>query len=622
MSPAPTRLLFLRPDAYGDLFLFEPVLRIVRDAWPQTEVAVLIREPYLDIAPLLGEGVRWLTTTCDPYRESPGDNPDALTALRDTVGAFAPDCVVAACIAQTWLEAAVAAFAPDARQISLGQGLTDPMTRAALGAVLPVNWAEVYRQKIAVEPGLSDWEQNLHLASALLGREAPRWWPVAAVPPPAKAEAAQVLAASGLTAGEFVVCAAAGTANVEIKSWPSEAYGETLAWLEKDRGVSALLIGHVSERERLETVRQAARQHGGEPALWTGEDGEMPVVAGLLGTARFYFGNDTGALHLAAALGRPVVPIFGGGHWPRFAPVAARARPVVQPLPCFGCAWDCFFVEAPCVRTISTGSVREALTQILDAVPEENLIVEAGGLDAGARRLIDTATPRLRFLREDSVDRLRQVMELTLQSNELGQRLQTSDTDRDARQRQVRELTGLLQTSEADCAARLGQVEELTAWLATSEADRDARRSQVNELAALLETSESDRVSRLKQVGELTTLLNHSEADRNARQEQIHELTALAIASDTDRDARQTQVQELTALLATSEADRAARLVQIDKLTALFHASEADRDARLEQVKSLTVLLLDRESAPVSETVPPADFLARLPAAPVESSVP
>ena len=30
----PRRLLFLRPDAYGDLCLFEPVLRIVRDAWP------------------------------------------------------------------------------------------------------------------------------------------------------------------------------------------------------------------------------------------------------------------------------------------------------------------------------------------------------------------------------------------------------------------------------------------------------------------------------------------------------------------------------------------------------------------------------------------------------------
>ena len=170
----PERLLFLRPDAYGDLCLFEPVLRLVRDAWPQTEVAVLIRESYRDIAPLLSSGgVQWLTTACNPYREGPGERPAALDALRDTVRAFAPDCVVAACAEQTWLEAAVAAFLPDARQISLGPGLTDPVIRAALGAALPVDWAAIYPQRVPLGPDSSEWERNLHLASALLGREAP-----------------------------------------------------------------------------------------------------------------------------------------------------------------------------------------------------------------------------------------------------------------------------------------------------------------------------------------------------------------------------------------------------------------------------------------------------------------
>ena len=125
MSYIPQRVLFLRPDAYGDLCLFEPVLRIVRDAWPQTEVAVLIREPYRDIAPLLNAGgVQWLTTACNPYREGPGDHPAALEALRETVLAFSPDCLVAACGEQTWLESAAAAFLPGVWQISLGPGLT------------------------------------------------------------------------------------------------------------------------------------------------------------------------------------------------------------------------------------------------------------------------------------------------------------------------------------------------------------------------------------------------------------------------------------------------------------------------------------------------------------------
>lgn len=412
--PPPARLLFLRPDTYGDLLIFEPVTRIIRDAWPDTEIAILIREPYADVAPLFAaDGLRWLTTPCHPYREGPAARPAALEDLRATVQAFAPDCVVAACANQTWLEAAVAAFSPGARQVSLGDGLTDPLLRGALDAVLPVPWSQIYPEKIPLLPARSDWEQNLRLASALLGHEAPRWPPAARVPAAAAAAAARILADAGLAAGEFVVCLAAGTANVQIKSWPAENYGDTLAWLERTHGVRALLVGHVSERAHLETVRQTARGAGGNPALWTGRDGEMPVVAGLLATSRFCFGNDTGALHLAAALDKGVASIFGGGHWPRFEPVARRALTVVQPLPCFGCAWDCYFVDAPCVRTISPASVRQALEEFLQESPDRRTIFHAHGLDAGARTLIETATPRLRFLQEDRAARARQIAQLT-----------------------------------------------------------------------------------------------------------------------------------------------------------------------------------------------------------------
>ena len=87
-SDPPKRILLLRPDTYGDLVLFEPVLRLLRHAWPGTEVGALIRERYADAVPLLAsEGVRFLTTRCDSYREAPGADPSALTALgRDGEG--------------------------------------------------------------------------------------------------------------------------------------------------------------------------------------------------------------------------------------------------------------------------------------------------------------------------------------------------------------------------------------------------------------------------------------------------------------------------------------------------------------------------------------------------------
>ncbi len=553
MPPAlPHRILFLRPDAYGDLFLFEPVLRLVRHTWPHAEVAVLIRHTYADAVPLIAcEGVRWLTTDCHPYREGPAENPTALNSLREVVQAFAPDCVVAACSEQTWLEPVVAAFLPNVRQIALGNGLTDPLIRAALDAVVPVDWSAIYPEKVLVDPELREWEKNLRVADTLLDGEVPRWWPVASVPESARQQASQILAELGLPKGEFVACAAAGTANVPIKVWPATHYGEMLAWLERERGIRGLLIGHVTEREHLEAVRATARQRGTELALWLGQDGEMPVVAGLLAEARFYFGNDTGTLHLAASLDRPVVSIFGGGHWPRFAPLARRALTIVQSLSCFGCGWDCYFADAPCVQTISLHTVQQALEQFLQSDADGMAIYEAEGLDTEARALIDAATPRLRFQREDSTNRLRQVQQLTLLARSLDHQLQTNET---GYRRQIEELTALLQESEADRAARLSQVEELAIQLQESEADRAARLSQTEEFAALLKESEADRAARLSQIEDLTKQFQESEADRAARSRKIEDLTVFLQESEADRAARLDMIEALTVLLQTNDA--------------------------------------------------------------------
>ena len=667
-SGPPRRLLFVRPDAYGDLCLFEPVLRIVRDAWPQTEVAVLIRERYQDITPLLDRaGVRWLTTSCDPYREGPGDHPDRLDALRDVVRGFAPDCVVAACAAQTWLEPAVAAFLPGTRQVSLGPGLADPAMRAALGAVLPVDWGKIYPERTPVAPGLSEWERNLGLAGALLGREAPRWWPVVHVPDAARTQAARIIAEAGLPAGGYVVCAAAGTANVPIKSWPAEAYGETLAWLEKERGVPALLIGHVSERERLETAREAARRQGGAPALWLGRDGEMPVAAALLDTARLYFGNDTGALHLAAALGRPVVPIFGGGTWPRFQPVAARARTVVQTLPCFDCGWDCYFEDAPCIRTISTASVRRALEGVLDDAAAGTVIIEADGLDAAARELIDAATPRLRFLRTDSADRLRQVNELTLLTGELNSRLRTSDADRDAASNRWRNSrpsciparptatrgngrlansppclepttpTTKAATGRSKNSPPCSKPARPTATRGNGRSTSSLRSLQPARPTALPANCKSTNSSPCSKPATRTATpaSNRSTNSRpsciparptatrgngRSKNSPLHSKPATQTAtrassksansplcsrtSEADRDARQQQVETLTALLKASDADRSARMGQIEELTALLLTSEADRAARGAALTQLAAHIANLESALANAAAP------------------
>ena len=49
-QPPPRAVLIVKTDTLGDLVLFGPALRALRDAWPDTRLAVLIRAGYADLA--------------------------------------------------------------------------------------------------------------------------------------------------------------------------------------------------------------------------------------------------------------------------------------------------------------------------------------------------------------------------------------------------------------------------------------------------------------------------------------------------------------------------------------------------------------------------------------------
>ncbi len=546
MRAAPHRLLLIRPDVYGDLVLFEPVLRILRERWGRTEIAVLIQERYADLTPLLTPGVRWLTTRCDPYRDSPASNPAALEVLGRQVADFAPDCVVACCYDKTWLEAAVATFAPAARQICLGSYDLDLISKIILQKTLSIQWPKIYGEMVAVERDCMDWEKNLQLAGYLLGEEVPRRGPIMTISEATRRQALSILASAGLAPAGFAACCPAGTAKVSIKAWPAERYGQTLAWLEKEHGTRALLLGHESERDILRAVEQVARAAGASPVLWTGSDGQIALLAGLIEQSRLYFGNDTGALHFAGALGRPVAGIFGGGTWPRFKPVAHRAVSVVQPLPCFGCAWECSFGDAPCLRTISPEAVRQALGYALASNEEERkeLLVE-DGVTAAERALmarVAATVNKARHIEIGGAGGGRELLSRAVLEQLLAQ-LEFSEADRAARlkviEQQGTEMGGLLQgaglppephkalverLSELDeiRTTLLGAIEKSQAELSWSAAECARQAEAINAQAARLSALDRERAELLAGLETVRRDLAASEAGRARQAELLH----------------------------------------------------------------------------------------------------
>ena len=88
------------------------------------------------------------------------------------------------------------------------------------------------------------------------------------------------------------------------------------------------------------------------------------MIVGLIHHSRGYIGRDTGPMHLAAALGKPVIGLFGGGHWPRFTPAATPSWVGVVNVPCKGCGWNCPFDESYCIKQIPAKAVRSAIDEL------------------------------------------------------------------------------------------------------------------------------------------------------------------------------------------------------------------------------------------------------------------
>jgi hypothetical protein len=105
----------------------------------------------------------------------------------------------------------------------------------------------------------------------------------------------------------------------------------------------------------------------------------------LIAGAQLIISNDSGNIHLAAALRVPSVCIVGGGHSARFMPyVVENSEGCVLPsvalyrMDCFGCHWRCKYEidsnsAAPCVANVAVSMVSELCRKLLTSPPYQSL---------------------------------------------------------------------------------------------------------------------------------------------------------------------------------------------------------------------------------------------------------
>lgn len=578
------RLIFIRPDSYGDILLFEPVLRRLRGERPEWSIFVLVRQDAADVGRLLPAGVNLLTTDLQPYREAPPSGGVSLDALRQTLQQTEPTDIISCCRSKTWLDAVVGYLAPQAARWSLGPVQVGPIESAYLELRFGSQMNGLRWQSIDFDDTMPEWEANQQLLP-LLGlpaRVAEK--PTLRVGASEIAEATRILQGLSLRPGEFMLCAPAGVANVKIKTWRAEGFAQVIADAELDSKVPTLIIGHESERPVLETVVTGARERGAEPKLWVGKNGEFPLLAALAAQAKLYFGNDTGALHAAAALGVPVIAIYGGGTWPRFAPASDKSRAIVAPLKCFGCEWTCHFGDAPCLTQIPAsrvmrvvrGALRSPLTNsrvvTVDAASEFSAVEWAGRVETGQYN-----GTKKRLLGGKAFTDVVQIVRASIVNAE---QLEIAQHARNLAAAQLQDLRSQFTALEQDYTARGALIEEQGVKISRLEGEFDSRLKELTQLYATCEALKNERNLLRSQLDDLQRNFNAVEADHVARGKVIEQQGQQLSAYEAEIHQRLAELKALYPQLELCKNERDLLAAQLADLRSNFNAVEADRIAR------------------------------------------
>jgi heptosyltransferase-2 len=259
------------------------------------------------------------------------------------------------------------ALAARLRAESYGHALIMPRTwKAALAPTLariPIRTGFVGEMRFGLindlRPGEKALPRMVDRCAALAlpkGAPLPADWPYPQLVVP-REEVSRWRERMGLTDARPVAVVAPGAVGPS-KRWPAAAYAQLAGQL-CEQGFSVWVIGGPQEKELAAEIGAAAPSRCRD---LTGADLRNAILA--LAAADVAVSNDSGLLHVAAAIGTPSIGIFGPTspwHWAPLNPLAAVIEPKTD-VPCRPCHKPtCRFGHHRCMRDIPAEQVAAAV---------------------------------------------------------------------------------------------------------------------------------------------------------------------------------------------------------------------------------------------------------------------
>jgi heptosyltransferase-2 len=193
--------------------------------------------------------------------------------------------------------------------------------------------------------------------------------PTLDVPAAVVAGAREVLSAAGWTPGTRLLGIAPGAAYGGAKRWPPDRFAAVAAELARTHGLAPVLVGSDADRAAacaIDTELGKIERTGDRPpAINLAGRTDIPRLAGVLALCAAFVSNDSGAMHLAAAVGTPVVALFGPTDERVTAPVAGRVRVLTASAWCRPCLLRECPLDHRCMNGIDADAAVRAVGELL-----------------------------------------------------------------------------------------------------------------------------------------------------------------------------------------------------------------------------------------------------------------
>ncbi|MHB1927674.1 MAG: glycosyltransferase family 9 protein [Leptospirillum sp.] len=221
---------------------------------------------------------------------------------------------------------------------------------------LPFLDSWIYTDRVRLPNALTHMFDQMQFLTSRLGFRTTRTEPVLTVHPENVLKARSLMGSFPPEGSEGFLAVLPGSGMVN-KNWPSERFVELIRCVVK-RNVAVLVLGGPNDYR---AVARVAREFSDEEPLfrWIVQS-DLPTMKGIFSMSRGVLGNDSGPLHLAQAIGKKVVALFGPGDHVSYRPFhGTLVRKGLACSPCQSFAGQC--PDNWCMKSIGVEDVLGAL---------------------------------------------------------------------------------------------------------------------------------------------------------------------------------------------------------------------------------------------------------------------